>query len=150
MDTALPKRLASYIHETGRRALDNLTEGLPSPEEEAAPDALQALIGRWRLMSSEEKEDFVNRVAASVGEVMIEAALLPIGLKAGGKVLRSARKALKRSGKVKNLKAAEGKEKDAAKNKDALKRKDAAKKKDAAEKVQGRKKVPGRKRDRTA
>lgn len=102
---ALPKKLASYIHDTGLRALDHLAE---STADEAAPEALQTLLGAWRSMAPEQKEDFVNRVALSVGEVIAASALLPLGVKVGKKAVKSAKKVLKKSAKTikKNAKSA--------------------------------------------
>ena len=104
MDALLPKKLASYIHETGLRALDHLAE---SPEP-AAPDALQSLLAGWRTMTPEEKDAFVGRVAVSVGEVIAASALLPAGIKTGKKAVKSAKKVLKKSAKTlkKSAKAA--------------------------------------------
>ena len=72
---SLPKKLASYIHDTGLRALDHLADSVPAPEDGAQPDALQSLLGHWRSMAPEQKEDFVTRVATSVGAVMKPAGL---------------------------------------------------------------------------
>lgn len=105
---ALPKKLASYIHDTGLRALDHLADSTPQPEEGAEPDALQALLGHWRSMTPEQKDDFVTRVAMSVGEVIAASALLPMGVKVGKKAVKSAKKVMKKSAKTikKNAKAA--------------------------------------------
>jgi hypothetical protein len=104
----LPKKLASYIHDTGLRALDHLAESVPAPDEGAEPDALQSLLAHWRSMTPEQKEDFVHRVALSVGEVIAASALLPMGVKVGKKAVRSAKKVLKKSAKTikKNAKSA--------------------------------------------
>ena len=101
---ALPKKLASYIHDTGLRALDHLA----GSTSEDAPEALQALLGHWRSMTPEQKEDFVHRVSLSVGEVIAASALLPLGVKVGKKAVKSAKKVLKKSAKTikKNAKAA--------------------------------------------
>ena len=103
MDT-LPKKLASYIHDTGLRALDHLA----ASTSEDAPEALQTLLGHWRSMTPEQKEDFVQRVALSVGEVIAASALLPLGVKVGKKAVKSAKKVLKKSAKTikKNAKTA--------------------------------------------
>jgi hypothetical protein len=114
MDAALPKRLAAYVHDTGTRALDHLAENVAPAEEGVQPDALQSLVGHWRSMAPEQKEDFVDQIAAAVGEVIAMSTLLPVGIKAGKRVIKSARKALKRSAKTlkKTAKAgAGGKEK---------------------------------------
>lgn len=106
---ALPKKLASYIHDTGLRALDHLAESIPA--DGTAPEALQTLVGHWRAMAPEQKEDFVHRVALSVGEVIAASALLPLGVKVGKKAVRSAKKVLRKSAKTikKNAKAAKPK-----------------------------------------
>ena len=105
---ALPKKLASYIHDTGLRALDHLAQTTPAPEEGAEPDVLQLLVGRWRSLSPEQKDAFVTRVSASVGEIIAASALLPMGIKLGKKAVKSAKKVLKRSAKTikKNAKTA--------------------------------------------
>jgi hypothetical protein len=100
MDPVFPKRLASYIHDTGVRALDHLASGVPSAAEGETPDALQTLVARWGEMSAEEKEAFVSRVSAAVGEVIAASALLPVGIEVGKKALKSVRKVLKRSRKA--------------------------------------------------
>jgi len=100
MNAALPKKLAGYIHDMGVRSLDHLADSVAPPEEGAAPDALQTLVGNWRAMTPEQKEDFVERVAASVGEVIAASALLPVGIKVGKKAVKSAKKVLKKSAKT--------------------------------------------------
>lgn len=100
MNAAIPKKLAGYVHDIGVRALDHLAENVPQPAEGAAPDALQTLVGHWRSMAAEQKEDFVDRVAASVGEVIAASALLPVGIKVGKKAVKSAKKVLKKSAKT--------------------------------------------------
>jgi hypothetical protein len=131
----LPKKLASYIHETGRRALDHLAQSDAGAPESTAPDALQALLGQWRSMSAEQKDDFVAKVSAAIGEVIAASALLPIGIKVGKKAVKSAKKVLKKSAKTlkKNAKAAKKNEK--AKP---------APKKPAAVKTRGKKKAAKR------
>lgn len=93
---SLPKKLASYIHDTGLRALDHLA----ASTTDDAPEALQTLLGHWRAMTPEQKDAFVSRVSASVGEVIAASALLPVGIKAGKKAVKSAKKVLKRSAKT--------------------------------------------------
>lgn len=93
----LPRRLVNYIHDTGVRALDNLAESAPQAGE---PSALQTLINDWKSMSKDEKEQFVDRVAESVIEVIAASALLPVGKKLGKKAVKSARKAIKRRKKA--------------------------------------------------
>ena len=100
---ALPKKLASYIHDTGLRALDHLAE---SAKE--GSDALQTLLGNWRSMTPEQKDAFVSRVSTAVGEVIAASALLPVGIKVGKKAVKSAKKVLKKSARAlkKNTRAA--------------------------------------------
>lgn len=119
MNPAIPKKLASYIHATGVRALDHLAEKVTPSPEGGKPDALQALVGHWRSMAAEEKEKFVERIAASVGEVIAASALLPAGIKVGKKAVKSARKVLERSAKTLKKKArrAPAKKKSAGKEK---------------------------------
>lgn len=102
MDT-LPKKLASYIHDTGLKALDHLAES-----SEEAPEALQTLLGSWRSMTPEQKDEFVTRVSIAVGEAIAASALLPVGIKVGKKAVKSAKKVLKKSARAlkKNAKAA--------------------------------------------
>ena len=116
MNAALPKKLASYIHDTGLKAIDHLAENTSQPEEGAAPDALQTLLGHWREMTPEQKDDFVTRVSISVGEVIAAAALLPVGIKVGKKAVKSARKVLRKSARTlkKNAKVAKAKTKTSA------------------------------------
>ena len=116
MDTKdlLPKRAVGYIHEMGVRSLDHLAENFGDD----SPEAVKTLVGHWKAMSAEEKEDFIDRVAASVVEVVAASAVLPIGLKLGKKVakatgkvirkktkkIRKAAKAAKKASKPKNVK----------------------------------------------
>ena len=93
----LPKRLVNYIHETGVRALDNLSDHAPVGSE---PTALHTLISHWKAMGKQDKEQFVDRVAESVIEVIALSALLPVGMKLGKKAVKSARKAIKRRKKA--------------------------------------------------
>src|SRR5260370_32559243 len=93
----LPKRLVNYIHDVGVRALDNLSQSVPS---EGGPDAVHTLVDHWKSMSTTDKQQFVDRVATSVVEVVAASALLPVGLKLGKKAVRSARKAIKRRRKA--------------------------------------------------
>jgi hypothetical protein len=106
MKAALPKKLASYIRVTGVRALDHMAASAPPQTEEGAvPDSLQTLLGHWRSMTPEQKDDFVDRVAASVGVVIAASALLPIGIKVGKKAVTSARKVFKKSARTLKKKA---------------------------------------------
>lgn len=100
----LPKRLVSYIHDTGVRALDNLAENAPAGE-----GALQNLVQQWKGMSKQEKEQFVDGVASSVIEVIAASALLPLGAKLGRKAVKSAKKAIKRRKKALKKKVASAK-----------------------------------------
>lgn len=137
MNAALPKKLASYIHDTGARALDHLADNTPPPAEGAEPDAIQTLTGNWRAMTPDQKEDFVTRISASVGEVIAASAMLPMGLKVGKKAVKSARKVLKKSAKElkKSEKAAKAKKKKAPKKKPVAKKKPAPKKRPAKKKA---------------
>src|ERR1041385_8646834 len=65
----LPKRLVKYIHETGVRALDNLSENMGTSQS-GEPSAVQTLVNQWKSMSKDEKEQFVDRVAEAVVEVI--------------------------------------------------------------------------------
>jgi hypothetical protein len=108
----LPKRLVNYIHETGVRALDNLADSAPQ-----GPGPLQTLVSDWKAMAKDEKEQFVDRVAESVIEVIALSALLPVGMKLGKKAAKSARKAIKRRKKaLKKSASAVKKEKKKAKS----------------------------------
>ena len=103
----LPKRVVDYIHEMGVRALDHLAEGGdagPAPGGDAAgsvaaPTAVQTLIDQWKAMATDDKEEFVERVAAAVVEVIAASAALPLGLKTGKKAARATKKVLKRETK---------------------------------------------------
>jgi len=106
--TILPKRLVNYIHDTGVKALDNLAEKV-QPAADGQPSALQTLVGHWTSMSQPEKEQFVDRVAASVIEVIAATSLLPVGARLGKKAVKSARKAIKRQKKALKKSAAASK-----------------------------------------
>ena len=103
----LPKRVVDYIHEMGVRALDHLADSAEAPAASgpadaagvAAPTAVQTLIAQWKAMATDDKEEFVERVAASVVEVVAASAALPLGLKLGKKAARATRKVLKRETK---------------------------------------------------
>lgn len=105
-ESLLPKRVVGYIHEMGVRALDHLAETMDRPvspplsaEPLAAPSAVRALIDRWIAMTTEEKEEFVEKVAASVIEVVAASAALPFGLKLGKQAAKATKKVLKRKTK---------------------------------------------------
>jgi len=136
MNAALPKKLASYIHDTGTRALDHLAANVPPPAEGAPPDALQILLASWRSMTPQQKDDFVDRVSASVGEVIAASATLPVGAKTGTKAMKSARKVLKKSARTlkKTAKAAAKKKKASAKKAPKAAKAPAPKKKRAPKK----------------
>jgi hypothetical protein len=95
--SVLPKRLVNYIHDAGVRALDNLSNSVAKDGETGA---VQTLVNDWKAMSKEDKERFVDRVAASVIEVIASSALLPVGAKLGKKAAKSVRKAIKRRKKA--------------------------------------------------
>ena len=104
----LPKRVVGYIHEMGVRSLDHLAENFG----EDSPAAVQTLVNHWKTMSADEKGAFVERVAASVVEVVAASAVLPVGLKLGKKVAKATRKVIKKQTK-KIKKAAKQVKKDA-------------------------------------
>lgn len=91
----LPKRVVGYIHEMGVRSLDHLADNVGDD----APAAIQALVGNWKSMATEEKEAFVDRVAASVVEVVAASAALPVGLKLGKKVAKATSKVIRKQTK---------------------------------------------------
>lgn len=88
----LPKRVVNYIHDIGVRSLDNLAASVAAD----SPAAVRKLTDDWKSMSTTDKQQFVDRVATSVVEVVAASALLPVGLKLGKKAAKSARKAIKR------------------------------------------------------
>ena len=98
-ETVLPKRLVAYIHDVGVRALDHLAD---SVEHNGAggEGAAHKLVGHWRAMPEAEKQDFVDKVAAAVVEVVAASTMLPVGLKLGKKVAKSARKVIKKRSKA--------------------------------------------------
>jgi hypothetical protein len=121
----LPKRVVNYIHEIGVCTLDHLAEHTKSRRNGSA-DAVQELVDRWKSMTDEEKEAFVNRVVSSVIEVVAVSAALPLGLKATKKALKRQKKKLKnaasRASAAGNLKKkSKAKAKDKPKNKPAEK-----------------------------
>jgi len=91
----LPKRVVGYIHEMGVRSLDHLAENFGDD----SPAALQTLVNHWKTMSADEKGAFVERVGASVVEVIAASAVLPVGLKLGKKVAKATRKVIKKQTK---------------------------------------------------
>src|SRR4051794_21129385 len=97
-ENVLPKRVVEYIHEMGVRALDHLAANF-QPAEGAAPTAVQTVVEHWKSMATEEKEEFVERVAASVVEVVAASAALPVGLALGKRVAKATKKVLKRQTK---------------------------------------------------
>ena len=124
----LPKRVVAYIHDTGVKALDHLADNFAAPaasaagEAAAAPSAIQTLVDHWRTMSKDDKEHFVDRVAASVVEVVAVSAALPLGLKLGKKAVKATRKVIRRRTK-KLRKAAKVAKKSAAAASPTTKRK---------------------------
>lgn len=112
-ETVLPKRLVAYIHDVGVRALDHLADTVEH-NGAGGEGAVHSLVGHWRSMAEAEKQDFVDKVAAAVVEVVAASAILPVGLKLGKKVAKSARKVIKKRTKalrksVKALSAKTGK-----------------------------------------
>jgi len=91
----LPKRVVGYIHEMGVRSLDHLAENIADD----APAAMKTLVGHWKKMATEEKEAFVDHVAASVVEVVAASAALPVGLKLGKKVAKATGKVIRKQTK---------------------------------------------------
>ena len=89
-ETVLPKRLVSYIHDVGVRALDHLADTADGHQ------SVQPLVGHWRSMTEADKQQFVDKVAASVVEAIAASTLLPVGKKLGRKAAKSARKVLKK------------------------------------------------------
>ena len=103
----LPKRVANYIHDIGVRSLDHLAEHFEAPPPPATPEgenanaplpanAIQTLVQHWKDMSPEDKELFVEHVSASVMEVIVASATLPLGLKAGKKTVKVAKKVIRK------------------------------------------------------
>ena len=93
-ETVLPKRLVAYIHDVGVRALDHLADAGDGHA------AVQPLVGHWRSLTDADKQEFVDKVAASVVEAIAASALLPVGIKMGKKAAKSARKVLKKRTKA--------------------------------------------------
>jgi membrane-associated protease RseP (regulator of RpoE activity) len=110
MDTKdlLPKRVVGYVHEMGVRSLDHLADNFG----EGASPAVQTLVGHWKTMTAEEKEDFVDRVATSVVEVIAASAAVPVGLKLGKKIAKATGKVIRK--KTKRIKKAAKKAKKSA------------------------------------
>jgi hypothetical protein len=96
-EVVLPRRLINYIHDIGVRALDHLAENVKS---DVRPQAVRTLADNWKAMSTEDKERFVDRIAAAVIEVVAASALLPVGRKIGKKAAKSARRLIKRRAKA--------------------------------------------------
>jgi hypothetical protein len=102
----LPKLVANYIHDTGVRALDHLADHFEAPAPPATPEgenaatapanAIQTLVEHWKGMTADDKELFVERVAASVMAVIVASATLPLGLKVGKKTMKVARKVIRK------------------------------------------------------
>src|SRR6267143_766028 len=120
----LPKRVADYIHDIGVRSLDHLADHYQEPTPPATPEgdnasvpanAIQTLVQHWKSMAPDDKELFVERVAASVMEVVVASATLPLGLKAGKKTAKVAKKVIRKQ--VKKVRKAEKKNDDGKKKK---------------------------------
>lgn len=102
----LPKRVAKYIQDVGVRSLDHLAAHFEAPAPAATPEgenapavpasAIQTLVENWKAMAPADKESFVERVAASVREIVVATATLPVGLKAGKKTARAASKIIRK------------------------------------------------------
>lgn len=103
----LPKRVAKYIHDIGVRSLDHLAEHFEAPAPPATPEgenaaaplpgnAIQTLVQYWKGMAPEDKEQFVERISASVMEMIVASATLPLGLKVGKKTVKVARKVIRK------------------------------------------------------
>src|SRR5579859_840675 len=96
----LPKRVVRYIHEMGVRSLDHLAEHFEAPAAaDGSPNALQTLVSHLKAMSTNDKEQFVERVGVSVVEVVAASAALPLGLKLGKKAAKAAKKVIKKQTK---------------------------------------------------
>jgi hypothetical protein len=127
VETALPKRLIDYIHDVGVRALDHLADNVEH-NGAGSEGAVHNLVGHWRAMAEAEKQEFVDKVAAAVVEVVAASAMLPVGLKLGKKVAKKARKVIKKRTKAlrKSVKALTAKPDKKAKKKLKKKAKKAA------------------------
>jgi hypothetical protein len=127
----LPKRVANYIQDIGIRSLDHLAEHFEAPASPATPEgesasaapasAIQTLVENWKAMAPADKELFVERVAASVMEVVVASATLPLGLRQGKKTVKEAKKVIRKQVK-KVRKAARPKKKDKAKKNEPKKK----------------------------
>jgi len=130
----LPKRVANYIHDIGVRSLDHLAEHFEAPAPPATPEsenataplpanAIQTLVQHWKEMAPEDKEHFVERVSASVMEMIVASATLPLGLKVGRKTVKVAKKAIRKQVKKVRRAAKPPKPPKAAKKDDGKKKK---------------------------
>ena len=123
----LPKRVANYIQDIGVRSLDHLAEHFSPSPPVATPkggtasveptNAIQTLVQHWKAMAADDKELFVEHVAASVMEVIVASATLPLGLKEGKKTARVAKKVIRKQVKKVRKAAAKPPKKDDAKKK---------------------------------
>jgi hypothetical protein len=102
----LPKRAARYIQDIGVRALDHLADHIEVAAPAAPPEgekasiapanAIQGLVQHWKTMATSDKEQFVERVGASVMEMVVASATVQRGLKAGKKTVKEAKKAIRK------------------------------------------------------
>jgi hypothetical protein len=122
----LPKRVAHYIQDIGVRALDHLADHIEVAAPAAPPEgenastapanAIQGLVQHWKTMAVGDKEQFVERVGASVMEMIVASATVQRGLKVGKKTVKEAKKAIRK--RVKEVRKAVSKSTKAPKKKD--------------------------------
>ena len=124
----MPKRVAHYIQDIGVRALDHLadhievaTPAAPPAGDSAStapPNAIQGLVQHWKTMAAGDKEQFVEKVGASVMAMIVASATVQRGLKVGKKTAKEAKKAIRK--RVKKVrKAAAGFASNLAETKDS-------------------------------
>lgn len=98
----LSKRVLQYVQENGVRALDALAArpAAASPgRARSVSAAVRTLASHWKGMTLADKERFVERVTASVVEVVAASASLPLGRKIGLKAIKAASKAIRKQRK---------------------------------------------------